>query len=80
MEKKELVMKPLSHAAFAMMRSIREHSDPTFGLVGMSAYGGAHQTLRSLRRRGLVQKGTYRLTKDGDTALDDHIRKHGPRF
>lgn len=61
-------MKKLSPSQIRMLRSIREHGSPTYGLRGRSAHGGAEGTLASLRRRGLVTSDCQ-LTTEGERAL-----------
>lgn len=64
----------LSAAQLSMLRSIRDHGDPWAKIRGQSAHGGAHGTLVSLTRRGLIEfddggHGGWEATAAGISAL-----------
>ena len=58
----------------AMLVSVADHGDPWAHVVGLSAHGGAGQTLAALLRRGWIESKRYpmpgyRLTQAGAHAL-----------
>jgi hypothetical protein len=59
----------LTHAQADMLRNIRDHGDPYRGIHGMSASGGASQTIASLVRRELIDAGAE-LTIAGRELID----------
>lgn len=62
-------MARLTEAQTEMLLNIRDHDSPYFGIRGMSAHGGATQTVWALRRKELID-ADHRLTTAGRELID----------
>lgn len=64
-------MKKPSRAQARALRMTRDHGEPTYGLYGMSVYGGFHGTMRVLSRERWVRRrgSRWELTSAGVEAL-----------